>query len=353
MTKYAEIESKMLDAFKLIRSIEKNIQEINPKEILQDLKEFNDDTNDPIPMIAIDGSSRFFWKYPSAWTSIGLTRVVAVIYSIETGAENENNADKLKINDCITDDKIHTICTAKMYSSTINKVHKEFFSLSKGNEAIMLSDFMRLHELKHAIKVAAKRKDELIVLDGALNVKNSKTFKDTMDKLIDVCDANNHILVGVSKESSIPVPVKFNIHEDLLNSYTRHLKGNLYIKVPPPSKETKFLQYGDVYFARLHEAAVKWFRIDIYSGCNHEKVLGYLSDYARTKIIPGYPYPLIDAHDVAVGLRQFPEFYENLFIEKANESNFDISAVVKGFTRTDGQHAGAFHELLDKIAKKG
>jgi hypothetical protein len=339
----------MTEALNLVLNVEQRIKTTGFSIDKLEMKAFNMSHEEHVIMTAVDGTSRFFWRYPPAWTSIGFTRAAAVDYTIEK--VQNGHEELLKIDHCLTEDRIQVICTTETFAKTLSKDHRELFSLSGGNENIMLGDYMRLHELEHAKNIASTRENHLIVLDGALNVKSSNLFIGAMDELLKVCKDNNHVLVGISKESNIPVSSSSFIHEDYLNKITRSLEGLHYFRAPDrPS--TKFRQIGSVFYARLHEKAVKWFRIDIAFPKNVETILGNLADYARTNFIPGYPYPLVDAHELAVSLRQVPEIYEQLFIKKASEMDFNPISLFNGFTNMDGRHAGAFHELLDKIARK-
>ncbi|MFW9996354.1 MAG: DNA double-strand break repair nuclease NurA [Candidatus Odinarchaeota archaeon] len=349
LTSLEDIQKIMAEALNLVLNVEQRIPKSGFSVDKLNMKEFTISHDEHIVMTAVDGTSRFFWRYPPSWTYIGLTRAAAVDYIIQ---EAPNGHDELlKIDQCVTDDRIHVICTADTFAKTLSKTHMELFSLSGGNEGIILGDFMSLHELEHAVNIASKREKQLIVLDGALNVKNSPSFVEAMDKLLEICKNKDHVLVGISKESNIPVSSSSFIHEDYLHKVTKNLPGLHYFKAPDrPS--TKFRQIGQVFYARLHERAIKWFRIDIAFPEDVEKILGHLADYARTNIIPGYPYPLVDAHELAVSLRQIPEIYERMFVEIASKMDFKPFSLLNGFTNMDGRHAGAFHELLDQIARK-
>jgi hypothetical protein len=131
-----------------------------------------------------------------------------------------------------------------------------------------------------------------------------------------------------------------------------------YVKTPLlKSKKKDSLLYdsmlGDVYFAKLHPHAGKWFRIDVGTFKNEpDFVFSHLAHYCKSSLCLGYIYPLLEAHRFVVTVRHFHSLYEDMILDMAGEYNLPIQEVIGALTHIEGERKGAFHEYLDKVARE-
>jgi hypothetical protein len=127
----------------------------------------------------------------------------------------------------------------------------------------------------------------------------------------------------------------------------------LYVK-PPEPKRTALGPRGDVFFVKFHPDSPKWFRVDVApSQSDPRGLLGAISQFARNQLCPGYPFPLAEAHMVAVELRKFPMVYDKLLFKVGREMGFDFEEIAWGRTNVEGRRRDAFHAYLDILSKRG
>ena len=126
-----------------------------------------------------------------------------------------------------------------------------------------------------------------------------------------------------------------------------------YARAPKASESAKEgLLYGDIYYARLHSQARKWFRVDVGTFRDEpDHVFGQLAPYAKSLVSVGYPLPLIEAHRMAVTVRQLKPVYEEAVIKSALRMGLDVRTILQGLTGVEGRKRSAFHEYLDKLAR--
>jgi len=126
-----------------------------------------------------------------------------------------------------------------------------------------------------------------------------------------------------------------------------------YARAPKAAEvEKEGLLYGDIYYARLHPRARKWFRVDLGTFRDRpDEAFGQLSAYGKSLVSVGYPWPLIEAHRMAVTVRQLKPVYQESVMKMALRMGLDVRTILDGLTQVEGRKRSAFHEYLDKVAR--
>lgn len=296
---------------------------------------------------AVDGSYSFLFNRSSIW--LAMIRVGVVSYggrgsscSIESAVPFEKLvmvSTREEVIDSMEDDVLRTMCASVTKNS--GEPHRE-----------IVNNLRKYCEQRCALNAARERRNSIIALDGTLSSFSPVSKTDLMEELVSACTENGNILVGISKDSDIHSFRSFNTDEEMLRALEKG--GPQYVRVPRDfEKKQKGLLHGDVYFAKLHENAGKWFRVDVGTFKGEPKqVFSNLANYANSQVCPGYPFPLLEAHRLVVAVRQFHHIYEELLLKTALELGFELSEVLDGLTHVEGRRAGAFHEFLDKMTRE-
>lgn len=295
----------------------------------------------PMDMWAVDGSYTFLWSLGSMW--LAAVRASALRYGCGEGRFQKHAVEVL--------DRAIMVSTWEDIVAKQDEFHQKLFEATRHRDdqhKEMVNEFRKHLEGELALRLARTHKGVLIALDGSLSAVPKEL--DHLEEVVAACEANGNVLVGVSKDSFLhafgrPLP-----DEQVLQSHG----GMGFVRVP---KEFELRQhgllYGDVYFARLHPAAHKWFRVDV--GTNRddpEFVFSHLAAHARSGLSPGYPYPLIEAHKLAVLVRQFRAPLESEILKECASVGMPMGEVVAGLTAVEGRRMGAFHEFLDRVARE-
>jgi len=190
-------------------------------------------------------------------------------------------------------------------------------------------------------------------VDGTLS-EFPKQFE-FMGRLVKVCEKRGHLLVGVSKDSQLHSFGHPLTDEDLMARVQSRLpRGAIaYARAPKASEAVKQgLLYGDIYYARLHPQARKWFRVDLGTFRDRpDFAFGQLAPYAKSLVSIGYPWPLMEAHRMAVTVRQLRPMYQESVIKAGLRMGLDVRTLLDGLTGVEGRKRSAFHEYLDKVAR--
>jgi hypothetical protein len=105
-----------------------------------------------------------------------------------------------------------------------------------------------------------------------------------------------------------------------------------------------------LYFAKLNEKALKWFRVDIgYDGGERDNFFSHIAAYSMVHMLPGYPIGLIEAHTGAKSVRnpKLKEMYEMRLIKPLKDIGLDPQEILDGAVDFEGEHWRSFHETLD------
>lgn len=295
---------------------------------------------DPRPMVAIDGSYSFLWSMSDIW--LAAVRVAVLEYQSDGGGFHKA--------DLQFHDRAITVSTNADTVAQMDDLHRALYEATEGSKEQhkdMVNEFRRTLEAQVALRIARERRGRLLALDGSL--ASFPRQADYIGPLLVACEAGDHMLVGVSKDSMTHAFRRVLTDEDFLGK----VKGMGFVRVPAEFEQRqRNLLRGDVYFARLHPQTPKWFRIDLGTPRDHAaEVFSQLAAFSSSAICPGYPYPLLEAHRAAVTIRQFRQQLEDLCLKEALNMGITWDEALRGLVDMDGKRLGAFHEYLDKVAR--
>ena len=298
-------------------------------------------------MIAVDGSYAFLLNLSSWWLaliSVGLLR-----YAFDGRSFHRTDWRLVQ--------RMVGVSTFEEFVAKQDDLHRALFEFTKGalqdQPRDMVNEYRRLIEGQLAINFADEIEGAIVAIDGTLSeFPKQFTF---MERLVAVCEKRGHVLVGISKDSQLHAFGHVLTDEDLmLRAQGRLPRGALaYARAPKASEAARAgLLYGDIYYARLHPQARKWFRVDVGTFRDDpDFVFGQLAPYAKSLLSVGYPLPLIEAHRMAVTVRQLKPVYEEAVLKAALRMGLDVRTVLDGLTAVEGRKRSAFHEYLDKVAR--
>ncbi|MFQ5986412.1 MAG: DNA double-strand break repair nuclease NurA [Thermoplasmata archaeon] len=290
----------------------------------------------PRDLVAVDGSYSFLWNSSSLWLAV--VKVGALFYR----DGRIQGIEKLE--------KPVVISTREGFPNE-DDLQATVFRLTRGakeQHREIVNELRKYYEHQIALEAARAGKDLILALDGSL-----ASFPKETDRLGDVmraCEERGHLLVGVSKDSTTHAFRSPLTDEELLRPHA----GRAFVRVPEEFEQRqRGLLHGDVYFARLHPKAPKWFRVDIGT-CKDapDRVFAELAAYCASPLCVGYPRPLFEAHRFAVTIRQMREMYEDAIVKEGVRLGMPISLLVDGLTSMEGARRGAFHEYLDKVTRE-
>ncbi len=298
-------------------------------------------------MIAVDGSYSFLLNLSSWWLaliSVGLLR-----YAFD-GA-------RFKRLDVRLMQRMLGLSTFADFVEKQDELHRSLFEFTRGagdrQPQDMVNEYRRLIEGQLAINFADDCEGAVVAMDGTLSeFPKQFTF---MKRLIEVCEKRQHVLVGISKDSQLHTFRQILTDEDFLARCQSQIPHGetAFVRAPKESEAAREgLLHGDIYYARLHPQGRKWFRVDVGTMRDEpEYVFGQLAPFARSLVSVGYPWPLIEAHRMAVTVRQLKPIYQEAVIRAALRMGIDVATVLDGLTEVEGRRRSAFHEYLDKVAR--
>ncbi len=317
-----------------------------PPEAVPELHPFHP-ADPPRDMVAVDGSYAFLLNLSSWWLaliSVGLLR-----YRFD-GAKFQRLDVRLM-------QRMLGLSTFAEFVEKQDELHRSLFEFTRGAQENqprdMVNEYRRLIEGQLAINFADDFEGGIIAMDGTLSeFPKQFTF---MKRLVEVCKKREHVLVGVSKDSQLHTFGQILTDEDFLARCDSGLPHDApaFARAPKESEVAREgLLHGDIYYARLHPQGRKWFRVDVGTFRDEpEYVFGQLAPYARSLVSVGYPWPLIEAHRMAVTVRQLKPIYQEAVMKAALRMGIDVRTVLDGLTEVEGRKRSAFHEYLDKVAR--
>jgi len=301
----------------------------------------------PRDMIAVDGSYSFLLNLSSWWLaliSVGLLR-----YSFDGTAFRRQDWRLVQ--------RMVGVSTFEEFVAKQDDLHRSLYEFTKGSRENqprdMVNEYRRLIEGQTAVNFADDTEDAIVAVDGTLS-EFPKQFT-VMERLVKVCERRGHALVGISKDSQLHSFGHVLTDENLMaRTQSRLPRGTLaYARAPSASEaEKEGLLYGDIYYARLHPESRKWFRVDVGTFRDRpDFVFGQLAPYGKSLVSVGYPWPLIEAHRLAVTVRQLKPVYQESVLKAALRMGIDVREVLGGLTQVEGRRRSAFHEYLDRVAR--
>lgn len=304
----------------------------------------------PLPMIAVDGSHSFMLKLSGVW--IALIKTAGLLYRITESDKGVGFELKRTFNR----EKPVLISPYKGFADeqdeTYRKILEEASRTAQVKHTYIANELRRMEELKLTHEVAQQLKNTIIAMDGTLTTSFHQESKDIMQGTLEACDANDNILVGVSKDSHTHA-FGARVSDEELLAESVDQSGMHYVKAPEEfQKQYRPPLYGDIYFARLFPHTSKWFRIDIGTAREKpEEVLSHLAHYAHAELCPGYPYPLVEAHRYVITVRQLHNLYQSRILDAVKEYGVSMQEILSGITNIDGD-SKTFHKYLDRVSRK-
>ncbi len=301
----------------------------------------------PRDMIAVDGSYSFLLNLSSWWLaliSVGLLR-----YRFDGEAFKRLDVRLMQ--------RMLGLSTFEDFVQKQDELHRSLFEFTRGagenQPRDMVNEYRRLIEGQLAINFADDCEGAIVALDGTLSeFPKQFTF---MKRLVEVCEKREHVLVGISKDSQLHTFGQILADEDFLARCQSQIPHDApaFVRVPKEAEAAREgLLHGDIYYGRLHPQGRKWFRVDVGTFRDEpEYVFGQLAPFARSLVSVGYPWPLIEAHRMAVTVRQLKPVYQETVIRAALHMGIDVRTVLDGLTEVEGRRRSAFHEYLDKVAR--
>jgi hypothetical protein len=205
-------------------------------------------------------------------------------------------------------------------------------------------------ELELVAEMSKRFSDSTIVLDGTLTAPPLKPIRDKLDEAVENSRANRNHLVGLSKDSSLNLLGSELLDEEILQRVEMDSPGYV---VPPQPEKSYLGPKGTTYYVKFYREAPKWFRTDI-SGPSSDprEVFACMSQFARSQISPGYPYPLVEAHKAAAEVRKYPKLYDELLFRVGTDLRMNLIELNFGRTNMEGRRRDAFHSYLDLVSKR-
>ncbi|MGQ0796843.1 MAG: DNA double-strand break repair nuclease NurA [Methanobacteriota archaeon] len=298
-------------------------------------------------MIAVDGSYAFLLNLSSWW--LALVSVGLLEYRFD-GAHFRKEGWRLI-------QRMVSVSTFEDFVAKQDELHRALYEFTKGaredQPKAMVNEYRRFVEGQLAINFADETEGAIVAVDGTLS-EFPKQFA-VMERLVAVCEKRGHMLVGISKDSQLHAFGHVLTDEELMTRCEARLprRAHAYARAPKASEAAREgLLYGDIYYARLHPQGRKWFRVDVGTFRDTpDAVFGQLAPYARSLVSVGYPWPLIEAHRMAVTVRQLKPVYEEAVLKAAIRLGLDVRTVLDGLTEVEGRRRSAFHEYLDRVAR--
>ncbi|HTD81761.1 MAG TPA: DNA double-strand break repair nuclease NurA [Thermoplasmata archaeon] len=329
----------------LAKALKAHVETAIPDEQLPDVHSF-----EPAPevrdLVAVDGSYNFLLNISSWW--LALVSVALLRYRFDGGAYHREDWRLVQ--------RAVGVSTWAEYVKSQDERLRALYEFTRNSaepHREMVNELRRFIEGEVAANYAGDSDGLIVAVDGALQ-EFPKRFE-VMEHLVKACERRGHLLVGVSKDSQLHAFGQTLTDEDFLKRCESRAGGTgpAYVKAPASVPVAqKGLLLGDVYYVRFHAHAPKWFRVDVGTHKDDpESVFTQVAPYCRSLISIGYPLPLLEAHRMAVTVRQLRGAYQEMIIRTATGMGMDIRAVLNGLTEMEGRKRGAFHEYLDRISR--
>ncbi|MBN2155817.1 MAG: hypothetical protein JW776_07220 [Candidatus Lokiarchaeota archaeon] len=308
------------------------------------------------PCIAVDGSYTFLFSLLGADTWIVLFRIALMEYKISRKNSKihylQNSPPKYF--DHLTVISFHPDIL-KQQLSIYREIASGTVQYQERKASLFASSLLSYYEQRALEKITEERSNCIILKDGALLSYKALPRTSMYEPILKNCRENAIQFGGISKSTQM----RFfkNIFTDdyfLTRFYNRRFPQPSYIPISENyfKTQTRYDVWGKVYLAKLHEAAPKWFRVDIgYDAENTQALFSALGAYSKYHLLPGYPIPLIEAHKLAKSVRDLKGLYEGELIDYLKQIGISPEEFITGEVDFEGREYGSFHDLLDQLSK--
>ena len=309
------------------------------------------------PIIAIDGSYSFLFSFLGTETWVVLFRIAVTEFKISQN--NDGNIHYIIHSPPKVYDHLNLISfNPKVLAnqpSIYTKATDIAANLMERVPQIVASNILSYLE-DRTLETITKNCNNCIVLkDGALLTFKALEREPIYKNILVNCRMNDISLVGISKSTTSHIFNDIYTDDYFLNIYYNEKYPNLtYISIPKEEFETqtKFDIWGDVYYAKLHKEASKWFRIDIGRDIpDPTSLFSSLAAYSMVQLMPGYPIGLIEAHKVAKSVRDLKETYELKLLDSLKNLGLQSEDILDGAVDINGRQFKSFHEILDQLSR--
>lgn len=304
-------------------------------------------------MVAIDGSNRWIWYNPDVDTRIAIIRAAVVVYEYQPQSKSLILVDHhhKDVSALIAPNNLEML----NYDQEVKALHQEIKSVlgRRPTAQGILSQLREFEEYKLAEHWALKYSDSMIVMDGALTIAQIKPIEDAAGNLREACADNNNILIGVSKRNTTRRLSSDFTDEALVRRLTKNDPRMLYTEIREiPKGKQVYPPLGKTFLAKLHSKPIKSFRVDVVLQKQQkiETVLSHLAYYSMVDTFPGYPFPLVDAHNIAALLRRVPDMYNHELVEVATTLGIE-EELLQYLLIHERMERDPFHRHLDDITR--
>lgn len=305
--------------------------------------EFN--TSQPaMDIFAVDGSYSSAWKSPNLpiWVILIRTAVVHRQYDEENIKIRSVSNKYLDVADIIN---LHQKIVER--DGMVEIIHENFY---EGNLVTFIQDRSLKEQHELIASIAGREHGVMILYDGSLTETIVKEGEKIMTRILDACENNGNIIVGISKDSSYKKITGIMKDEVVLDAYSfRHKDFTGYFMID----EGIGNRVGTC-FARFTPNAMKWFRVDFMNAGIKplDEILRVIACYSQVNDMPGVPFPPLDAHAIAKLIRDLKEPIERKLMKFLKEEKISNGDIIAGLTDINGNALrGTFHDFLDNFTR--
>ncbi|UCE13823.1 MAG: DNA double-strand break repair nuclease NurA [Candidatus Heimdallarchaeota archaeon] len=339
----------------------KQIQKVRKRAVKQaeksELPSFHEFSYGDYPpkMIALDGSNRWIWYSPDINARIAVIRAAAVVYEYQPLSKSRLVLKYHTFKDIpvlIAPNNLEIL----NFDPEIKTLHQEIKKALGPHPTTqgILNQLRELEELKLAEDMALKYSDSLIVMDGALTIIQVKQIENAARNLREACIDSQNTLIGVSKRNTTR-RLKSNLTDEaLVRQLTKNDSRMLYTEISEiPKGKQVYPPLGQTFLTKLHPQPIKSFRVDIVPSQEQklETIFSHLAYYSKVDTFPGYPFPLVDAHNIAAMLRRVPDMFNNELVEAGAEIGINEEELFQYLITHEKMERDPFHRHLDDITK--
>ncbi len=356
-------KDEIIEIVRILKSVRKDPTEMESKEEEDLPSQFQAvefalpaSLDDTLPCVAVDGSYCFLFSFLGAETWIALFRIAILEYKI-----------------IIKEDKVHYVqnrppkyydhLSLISFNPDILKhqypVYRQIAEFSKRFEerkaSLFASNMLTYLEQKALKKISEEYSNCILLKDGALLSFKGIPKVSLLEEIIENCKENDILFAGVSKSTNMRT-FEHALTDDyyLKRFYDKKYPNLTHIPISKDhfKAQKRFDVWGDVHYAKLHESATKWFRIDVGSDMGDTDALfSTLAAYSKVHLLPGYPVSLLEAHKLAKSVRDLKTTYELEIIDYLKEIGVSPEEMIAGEVDVEGREYGSFHEILDQLSK--